>query len=667
MNLSRDLPLPRARRWSLAASISLLALAVTCYGSSRSPSGPRDLVTGAAERDLKISETGELRALESVTIAAPDLKGVPLVYLVPEGALVRAGDELIQFDPSALAPLLAENKAALDASRADLKKARADRDARRAKLHAHLSRLESEVRLAQLDLERLKKGPSKEEVESARIEVERARLVLTTADQSRQALVELVAKGFLTTGVLQEAELRHSAAEARLQAAQAALERVGAGRPLPENLKPAHLRLAQAKTRADQAQAALRSQTLIAGAKERRDRMEIRAPKNGVVIYAKTLGEKAGDTLPAGMMPPSGEPLIYLLDLSSMVVATEISEVDIARVKVGAPAEVRLAAYPDTVFPAKVLQVGALARLKQSRTGGASAITAFEVIVQVEAMDTRLKPGLTATVDIIASRHVDVASVPHPAVIGQGPSALPANAATHRPTAPGGAGRHTSAHERPRYHQFESAQRWAATAVGTPAGVNPTLASLIEEAAARHRLPERLVLAVIKVESGFNPRAVSPKGARGLMQLMPGTAMILGVRDSFDPVANIEGGVRHLRGLMDRFGNNLPAALAAYNAGEGAVKEHGGIPPYPETREYVARILRLFGRPLDDVSSPAAYRRPIDDDATTSVNAPPVWPRLTTRGPRHGPPHPPALGSGPGNPGRSSFAGPPQPPSQPEG
>ena len=101
--------------------------------------------------------------------------------------------------------------------------------------------------------------------------------------------------------------------------------------------------------------------------------------------------------------------------------------------------------------------------------------------------------------------------------------------------------------------------------------------------------------AVIRVESGFNPRAVSPKGAQGLMQLMPATASQLGVRNVFDVAENIDGGVRHLRGLIERFDNNLPLALAAYNAGERAVLQYGGIPPYPETEQYVARILGIVG------------------------------------------------------------------------
>ena len=120
----------------------------------------------------------------------------------------------------------------------------------------------------------------------------------------------------------------------------------------------------------------------------------------------------------------------------------------------------------------------------------------------------------------------------------------------------------------------------------------------IAEAAARYAVPERLIWAVIRVESGFDPRAVSRKGARGLMQLMPETAAILGVQDAFNPRENIHAGTRHLRGMMDRFHYDLPLAIAAYNAGDKAVAAFRGIPPYPETREYVARVLRLYGAPL---------------------------------------------------------------------
>lgn len=117
----------------------------------------------------------------------------------------------------------------------------------------------------------------------------------------------------------------------------------------------------------------------------------------------------------------------------------------------------------------------------------------------------------------------------------------------------------------------------------------------LEEVAIRYGLSPRLVAIIIEVESEFNPRAVSRKGARGLMQLMPVTVSELRVRDSFDPYENITGGVRHLRRLMDRFDGNLPLVLAAYNAGEQAVVAYGGVPPYRETRRYVARVLQKLG------------------------------------------------------------------------
>ena len=114
---------------------------------------------------------------------------------------------------------------------------------------------------------------------------------------------------------------------------------------------------------------------------------------------------------------------------------------------------------------------------------------------------------------------------------------------------------------------------------------------LVQEHAARHALRPDLVRAVIQVESGFNPRARSPKGAMGLMQLMPATAQDLGVRDAYDPDENIRGGATYLRRLLDRYDGDEELALAAYNAGPLAVDRHGrAVPPYRETREYVKKV-----------------------------------------------------------------------------
>jgi len=130
--------------------------------------------------------------------------------------------------------------------------------------------------------------------------------------------------------------------------------------------------------------------------------------------------------------------------------------------------------------------------------------------------------------------------------------------------------------------------------------------ALIRAAAIRHGLAPELVEAVVRAESNFDARAISKKGARGLMQLMPTTAAQLGVRDVFDVRQNIEGGVRHLRYLVDRYKGNLTLALAAYNAGVDAVARHGGVPPYTETQAYVARVLRLLQRTGPSVGAETA-------------------------------------------------------------
>lgn len=131
---------------------------------------------------------------------------------------------------------------------------------------------------------------------------------------------------------------------------------------------------------------------------------------------------------------------------------------------------------------------------------------------------------------------------------------------------------------------------WLAERVGLPSSYD----SLIESAARQHSVDPRLVKSVMLVESGFNAAAISPKGARGLMQLMPATATAYGVRDIHDPSENIAGGTRYLSYLLGLFGGNLEKSLAAYNAGETAVSRYGGIPPYAETRLYVHKTLTAY-------------------------------------------------------------------------
>ena len=119
---------------------------------------------------------------------------------------------------------------------------------------------------------------------------------------------------------------------------------------------------------------------------------------------------------------------------------------------------------------------------------------------------------------------------------------------------------------------------------------------IIETFSNKYNVDSDFIKAIIKQESGFNPKATSKKGAMGLMQLMPSTAKSLGVNNAYNPWENIEGGVKYLKGLLDKYNNNHELALAAYNAGSGAVKKYGGVPPYKETQNYVKSIMSAYSK-----------------------------------------------------------------------
>ena len=133
-------------------------------------------------------------------------------------------------------------------------------------------------------------------------------------------------------------------------------------------------------------------------------------------------------------------------------------------------------------------------------------------------------------------------------------------------------------------------------AAPAPAFRAQNIGEIVGPASQRHLIDPALINSVIRAESGFNPRAVSPKGAQGLMQLMPGTAAKLGVQNVFEPSANVEGGTAYLHQLLEQYNWDLVKALAAYNAGPQRVSQYGGVPPYRETHAYVARIIRDFNR-----------------------------------------------------------------------
>jgi hypothetical protein len=175
-------------------------------------------------------------------------------------------------------------------------------------------------------------------------------------------------------------------------------------------------------------------------------------------------------------------------------------------------------------------------------------------------------------------------------------------------------------------------------AFGVPRGVNLVqgqYADLINQVAMEEGVDPGLVRAIIQVESNFDRHAISPKGAQGLMQLMPYTAERYAATNVFDPATNIRAGVRYLRSLHDQFPGQLGLALAAYNAGVGAVLRHNGIPPYPETRQYVNRVLQVYGR--SDASpahaaTGATARKIRTEVVQAALSAPPVFRKVDANG-----------------------------------
>ena len=143
---------------------------------------------------------------------------------------------------------------------------------------------------------------------------------------------------------------------------------------------------------------------------------------------------------------------------------------------------------------------------------------------------------------------------------------------------------------------YEPAPPDPSDATAAPAKPAADLKAIVAEISARNKIDADFIASVISAESANNPHAISPKGAQGLMQLMPGTASKLGVKDSFDPEANVDGGVRYLRQLLELYHYDVAKALAAYNAGPQRVDQYKGVPPYRETHAYVARIIRDYNR-----------------------------------------------------------------------
>jgi soluble lytic murein transglycosylase-like protein len=198
-------------------------------------------------------------------------------------------------------------------------------------------------------------------------------------------------------------------------------------------------------------------------------------------------------------------------------------------------------------------------------------------------------------------------------------SAGPVSAEIYFRTDEDGLAHFTNAPTTPQYRRLQPGVLPAATRL-----TSASMSELIDAMAAEHELDPALIRAVIQVESNFNRKAISPKGAQGLMQLMPATVWRFAVGDVYDPHENIGAGARYLRRLLDMFQGDLTLALAAYNAGENAVLRYKGVPPYAETRDYVTKVLSLYRREQRERQG----TRPIKTLARVTVAQPPPPPPL---------------------------------------
>jgi HlyD family secretion protein len=428
-----DTPFLRRFGW-LAPVVVILFVGTAAYFVSRPDHRALTSVVHAVERSdvtIRVSQRGELRALDSVTISAQ--KDLPIIWLVPEGTHVEEGDLVVEFDATKYENALEEERAALEIARADYEKAETEARSLGLKLEAGISRYEGDLRLAQLELEEVKSKPLPHDLDRATNRLANAKLAFANAKSKKEFMPNLVEKGFVTKVSLEEAELSYLEAKANLSAAQFEYDLVLAG-ATPSELRRAEIAVEQAQTAFDKAKAGVqselesyqatvsreranvsRAEKLIRKAEIKLARGKLYAPRAGIVVYAPA-GEGSTEKIQLGMIPYEGQPVVYLPDLSEMVVDLEINEIDIGKMNIGSTVEVTLEAYQGEVFRGTVMEIGTLARMKSSPAGVASGIKAFDVVVRVEGHDERLKPGLTVICDIVVERQEDALSVPLRAV-----------------------------------------------------------------------------------------------------------------------------------------------------------------------------------------------------------------------------------------------------------
>ncbi len=294
---------------------------------------------------IKITESGELRAQDQITISAVTDKQI--LWLASEGAWVQEGDTLIVYESEKYIISKGDAESGLLVAKADLVRAQSDLEAQRAKEEG--------------------------------------------AKRNFEALPELAKKGFVQENEVEQARLAY-------------LELRSKSRSMGASVDAARANVERAERAVEQQDRKLRQGVVF-------------APRAGLVVYAMTGDAEAPKKISVGMTPFEGMDLMYLPNVSTMMVDTEISEVDLAKLKIGLPVEIRLDAYPEDVFKGELVFIADLAKRKISRiTGKATGAKVFDVTVKVLAEDTRLKPGLTATLDLIVNEYANELFMPLEAV-----------------------------------------------------------------------------------------------------------------------------------------------------------------------------------------------------------------------------------------------------------
>jgi len=311
-------------------------------------SDTREIPTAKVKRGevtIKITESGELRAQDQITISA--ITDKQILWLVPEGQWVEEGDSLIRFESEKYVISKGEAESSVQVAKADLVQAQSELESMEAKTEA--------------------------------------------ARKSYETLPELAKKGFIQESEVEQSRLSYMELASRTRATRAAVDAARA------NVERAERGLAQQERK-------LRQGVVL-------------APRAGLVVYAMTGDAENQKKITVGMTPFEGMDLMYLPDVSTMLVDVELSEVDLSKVHIGQPAEIRLDAYADTLFSGEVSYIADLAKRKISRiTGKPTGAKVFDVTVKVNAADKRLKPGLTSTTDVIINHYQDAIFIPLEAI-----------------------------------------------------------------------------------------------------------------------------------------------------------------------------------------------------------------------------------------------------------